>query len=455
MAQWNLTGGGIWKWGVDAAARFSWDGDAFITGTGIGVQSSVMGFFTITMPTSGAVNVLGAGARNWSATGIAINYTESLYYELPHGTDGSSVPGNFWIAGAEAGPDFFIGHDWVMIATRPYTTSGTAIRIGLGVVLATGQSWNSQDGFLGQSDGLLKFTTADVFSGFLVDGILFTSGASRTANAMSAGHAYVLGVRITKASLTKTFTASRDTYVDLSNLGALAYVVVTNGAAEPGVTANSLRLEKVVTDANNVTSVTTLAPIYPGANFSTVTATALTIGGSAAVVTTDSRLSDARTPLAHDNTKHSATYITAAGVTDALITTSDITTNNVDTTKHGFMPKLPGGTTTYYRADGTFAAPGASSLPTGQDVLDFGATPTDYSEKLVTGLSGLTTNSLLAAFIEAHDTTADNSAQMHKQLAIFCPNPICAYVSATSMLVSFPLLMAQTQGTYLFHYATA
>ena len=42
---------------------------------------------------------------------------------------------------------------------------------------------------------------------------------------------------------------------------------------------------------------------------------------------------------------------------------SSNTTNDVSITKHGFMPTLPGGTTTYYRADGTFASPSSVTVP--------------------------------------------------------------------------------------------
>lgn len=43
--------------------------------------------------------------------------------------------------------------------------------------------------------------------------------------------------------------------------------------------------------------------------------------------------------------------------TDANLQTSDITTNDATTSKHGFLQKLPGGTTSFLRADGTFATP--------------------------------------------------------------------------------------------------
>lgn len=65
---------------------------------------------------------------------------------------------------------------------------------------------------------------------------------------------------------------------------------------------------------------------------------------------TDTRLSDARTPFAHVQA-------------ETTITFTDVVTGNVSTGSHGYMSKLPGGTATFYRADGTWAAPGGGSDP--------------------------------------------------------------------------------------------
>ena len=73
------------------------------------------------------------------------------------------------------------------------------------------------------------------------------------------------------------------------------------------------------------------------------------------------------------------------GATDATLTTSDITTNNATTAKHGFLQKLPGGTSTFLRADGAFAAPTASVAIT-QTEIDFGTTP--LSEQVFTITDG-------------------------------------------------------------------
>lgn len=47
--------------------------------------------------------------------------------------------------------------------------------------------------------------------------------------------------------------------------------------------------------------------------------------------------------------------------TDPTFTLTDVTTNNATTSQHGWLPKLPGGTSTWLRADGTFTAPPGAS----------------------------------------------------------------------------------------------
>ena len=69
----------------------------------------------------------------------------------------------------------------------------------------------------------------------------------------------------------------------------------------------------------------------------------------------DARLSDARTPTAHA-TSHKSGGSDAIKL-DELAAPTDVTTLNASTSAHGLAPKLPGGTTTYYRADGAFATP--------------------------------------------------------------------------------------------------
>jgi len=76
---------------------------------------------------------------------------------------------------------------------------------------------------------------------------------------ISACVAYVNGIRVTKSATAQTYTASKDTYVDLSQTGVYTLTAVANGASEPVVAANSARLAKVVTSGTAITSVTDLA----------------------------------------------------------------------------------------------------------------------------------------------------------------------------------------------------
>lgn len=112
-------------------------------------------------------------------------------------------------------------------------------------------------------------------------------------------------------------------------------------------------------------------------------------GAQQAASGTDARLSDARTPLAHKATHQSGG--TDSIPLDTLAAPTDILTLNADTAKHGLLPKLPGGTTTFLRADGTYASPVASlSLTT----TECNVAPSPQTRRSghvqITGLAGLT-----------------------------------------------------------------
>lgn len=72
------------------------------------------------------------------------------------------------------------------------------------------------------------------------------------------------------------------------------------------------------------------------------------------VVTTDARLTDARTPTAHAPSHKSGG--SDAVKLDELAAPTDVTTLNASTIAHGLLPKLPGGTVTFLRGDGSFGA---------------------------------------------------------------------------------------------------
>ena len=67
---------------------------------------------------------------------------------------------------------------------------------------------------------------------------------------------YIGGVRYTATSVpNKTYTASKDTYVDINSSGTPTYTEVANNAASPALTAGYIRVAKVVTNGSAITSV--------------------------------------------------------------------------------------------------------------------------------------------------------------------------------------------------------
>ncbi len=60
-------------------------------------------------------------------------------------------------------------------------------------------------------------------------------------------------MRLTVAAVTaRTFTASKDTYIDLSSAGAITYTEVSNNAASPALSANNIRIGIIVTGATTI-----------------------------------------------------------------------------------------------------------------------------------------------------------------------------------------------------------
>ena len=100
---------------------------------------------------------------------------------------------------------------------------------------------------------------ADAFQDFVESGCVWTAdaaGSTRVAS-MTSGYVWLSGQRLTVAAVSaRTFTASKDVYVDLSNNGdgtaAFTYTDNTTNAASPALTAGSLRLAIVVVGATNI-----------------------------------------------------------------------------------------------------------------------------------------------------------------------------------------------------------
>jgi len=84
-------------------------------------------------------------------------------------------------------------------------------------------------------------------------------GSTRNAS-MTSGVVVINGNPVTVASVTaRTFTASRDTYIDVldagNGTGTLVYTEVTNNAASPALAANSIRIGIIITGASTIANV--------------------------------------------------------------------------------------------------------------------------------------------------------------------------------------------------------
>lgn len=118
---------------------------------------------------------------------------------------------------------------------------------------------------------------------FIASGCIWTAdsvGVNKNAS-MSAGVAYIAGVRVTVAVVTgRVFTASVDTYIDSNSAGTLVYTEVANNAASPALAANSIRVGIIITGG---TTIATTGSINQGQESSV-----LPIASSIPYVTTDS-----------------------------------------------------------------------------------------------------------------------------------------------------------------------
>lgn len=185
--------------------------------------------------------------------------------------------------------------------------------------------------------------------------------------ALSTGSAW--GTSITNNSANWN-TAYSHSQIITGNPHALDYSDV--GAAAVSHTHGNITNAGAIGSTTNLPIITTTSGVLIASSFGT--------GANTFCVGNDARLSDARTPTAH--AMDSATYHTS----------SDVTTLDATTSKHGFLPKLGGGTTNYLRADGAWAAPpGGTTYNSGSGITVDGSDNIDWGGALdadvtITGL---------------------------------------------------------------------
>lgn len=99
----------------------------------------------------------------------------------------------------------------------------------------------------------------ELFFDYVASGMVWTGDAyASTRNAsMTSGVIYINGRRLTASAVSaRSFTASKDTYIDASDNGdgtvLLTYNEVANNAASPALAANNVRVGIIVTGATNI-----------------------------------------------------------------------------------------------------------------------------------------------------------------------------------------------------------
>lgn len=121
--------------------------------------------------------------------------------------------------------------------------------------------------FAGLADGSLDNTSNSLielrrrtFFDHCLQGLTIATSANLTST-ITAGLAIINGKYVSTLLTNKTFTASKDTYVDLKDDGTFVYVEVANGATT-GMTltlnsdgSNAMRIAKVITSASAITAV--------------------------------------------------------------------------------------------------------------------------------------------------------------------------------------------------------
>jgi hypothetical protein len=114
---------------------------------------------------------------------------------------------------------------------------------------------NAKIGPAAVGDTELKARFAEIISDYVFSGGVIAIVSGRQGSFSNIVY-YIGGVRYTLTEANKTYTATKDTYVDVNTSGAVVYTEVSVGAAAPSLAANHLRVAKVTTDASNITAIT-------------------------------------------------------------------------------------------------------------------------------------------------------------------------------------------------------
>jgi hypothetical protein len=95
---------------------------------------------------------------------------------------------------------------------------------------------------------------------------------------------------------------------------------------------------------------------------------------------------------------------------------------------------------------------GTVAAISGAAIVDFGSTPNDEAQVVVTGLTDLTASSRVSAFILDDSTTSDNTAAAHASLAFASKVSVGVRVAGVGFTISVRLLIGKATGTYDVDY---
>ena len=198
-------------------------------------------FSTYKIDTTGAVVV--GSQIDWK--GLVAGNTIGTMTRKAGATDAGNAIGDI----VEMNPTGSWGHDLYTGIRAHANQDGSLITAAVQTALAAATSTNEA----GSTMQVIRNETQFDFiaSGGVWSGLGY--GTTLTAT-MTALVCYQAGQRVTVAAVaTRTFTASKDTYIDVLNtagVGSLVYTEVANNAASPALAASSIRLGIVVTGAN-------------------------------------------------------------------------------------------------------------------------------------------------------------------------------------------------------------
>lgn len=191
-------------------------------------------------------------------------------------TSGNQITGVKWTRGTNTGHNAGVTVvDYVSGTGHNMTTKGILVEhtqsgthgavtatsvVSVGAVTGTTGTFTS---VVNTGDSQLRSTSLETIRSetefdYIASGGVWSGDAyASTRNAsMTAVTCYINGRRGTISAVTaRSFTASKDTYIDILNTAgtfSLVYTEVTNNAASPALAANSIRLAIIVTGASNI-----------------------------------------------------------------------------------------------------------------------------------------------------------------------------------------------------------